>query len=87
MNKIGLIPSRYKSSRFPGKPLELIKGIPMFVHVYHRAKLSNLDEVYLCTDDKRIYDTAQEFKIDVFMTSQDHKNGTERCMKLVNFLI
>ena len=86
MNKIGLIPSRYKSSRFPGKPLELIKGIPMFVHVYHRAKLSNLDEVYLCTDDKRIYDTAQEFKIDVFMTSPDHKNGTERCYEASKFL-
>ena len=87
MNKIGLIISRYKSSRFPGKPLELIKGIPMFVHVYHRAKLSNLDEVYLCTDDKRIYDTAQEFKIDVFMTSQITKMGLKDVMKLVNFLI
>jgi len=79
MDKIGLIPSRYKSSRFPGKPLELIKGIPMFVHVYHRAKLSKLDKVFVCTDDKRIYNEAKKYNIDALMTSVEHNNGTERC--------
>ena len=55
MKTIGIIPCRYQSSRFPGKPLALIDGKPMMWHVYQRALESNiLDEVYIATDDERI---------------------------------
>jgi 3-deoxy-manno-octulosonate cytidylyltransferase (CMP-KDO synthetase) len=83
---IGLIPARFESNRFPGKPLELIEGIPMFAHVYFRSKLANLDEVYVCTDSIKILTKAKELKIPVILTSKNHKNGTDRCAEAVSKL-
>jgi len=79
MVKIGLIPARLGSKRLKNKPLEIIEGYPMFFHVYKRAKMSSLNEVYLCTDSKVIMNIAKEFKIPAILTSTKHKNGTERC--------
>jgi len=86
MKRIGLIPSRYKSTRFEGKPLSLIEDIPMFCHVYYRSRLSSLDSVYICTDDSRIYDIAKKKDINVLMTSESHQNGTERCHEAIDIL-
>lgn len=86
MKIIGLIPARYKSTRFPGKPLELIEGLPMFAHAYFRSKLSNLDEAYVCTDSYEILSKAKELKIPAILTSKIHKNGTDRCAEAVEKL-
>jgi 3-deoxy-manno-octulosonate cytidylyltransferase (CMP-KDO synthetase) len=83
---IGLIPARYKSTRFPGKPLELIEGLPMFAHVYFRSRLANLDESYVCTDSYEILNKAKELKIPAILTSKNHKNGTDRCGEAVKKL-
>ena len=74
MKKIGLIPCRMESSRLPNKPLKEISGLPMFSHVYFRSKLSNLDEVHVCTDSDEIAEVAKKFKIPIIITSKDHKN-------------
>ena len=86
MKTIGLIPARYKSTRFPGKPLELIEGLPMFAHVYFRSRLANLDESYICTDSYEILNKAKELKIPAILTSKNHKNGTDRCGEAVKKL-
>ncbi|MCF0130868.1 MAG: NTP transferase domain-containing protein, partial [Pseudobutyrivibrio sp.] len=75
MKIIGVIPARYKSSRFPGKPLALIKGKPMIQWVYERASLcENIDELVVATDDEMIYNTCQKLDINVMMTG-DQKTG------------
>ena len=74
-----VIPARYSSSRFPGKPLALIKGKPMIIHVYERAKNAKLaSKVIIATDDMRIFNTAKEFNADVRMTDSNLKSGTDR---------
>lgn len=79
MKIIGVIPARYESSRFPGKPLKMICGKPMIQRVYERARMvEELDEVYVATDDERIAHCCQEKSIPVVMTSVEHRNGTER---------
>jgi len=79
MRIIGIIPSRYQSSRLPGKPLKDICGKPMVWWVYNRAKLvEKLDEVYVATDDERIFDVCRSYDIPCVMTSPDHRNGSER---------
>lgn len=79
MKIIGVIPSRYQSTRLPGKPLKDICGHPMVWWVYQRAKRVNrLDEVYVATDDKRIENVCRKYNIPVVMTAVEHKNGTER---------
>ncbi|TAL64927.1 MAG: 3-deoxy-manno-octulosonate cytidylyltransferase, partial [Bacteroidetes bacterium] len=82
-NFAGIIPARYASSRFPGKPLALIGDKPMIQRVYEQAGKA-LDLVYVATDDKRIYDTVLKFGGKAIMTSPDHQNGTERCEEAVN---
>jgi len=78
----GIIPARYESSRFPGKPLALIGNKPMIQRVYEQvSKL--LDLVYVATDDKRIYDTVINFGGKAIMTSPDHQSGTDRCAEAV----
>ena len=78
MNKfIGIIPARYASSRFPGKPLADIGGMTMIERVY-RQVCKELDEVYVATDDNRIYDAVTAFGGKVVMTSANHKSGTDR---------
>lgn len=79
MKIIGVIPARYKSSRFPGKPLVDICGKPMVWWTYHQAiQVQELDEVYVATDDIRILETCKELDIRVIMTSEDNKTGTDR---------
>ena len=79
MKIIGVIPARYQSSRFPGKPLADICGYPMIWWVYHRAKLVNrLNEVTVATDDERILAVCNKYDIPAIMTSKEHRNGSER---------
>lgn len=78
MKVIGVIPARYGSSRFPGKPLSDICGKPMFWWVYKQALKAKMDEVYLATDDSRIYDKAKELNVNVIMTSTEHKTPNDR---------
>jgi 3-deoxy-manno-octulosonate cytidylyltransferase (CMP-KDO synthetase) len=78
-NKVSaIIPARYGSSRFPGKPLALIGGIPMIKRVHDQAARA-LDSVWVATDDQRIFDTVSAFGGKVVMTSADHRSGTDRC--------
>lgn len=76
---IGIIPARYASTRFPGKPLIDIKGKSMIQHVYERAKRSSLDKIIVATDDQRIFDNVSDFGGDVVMTAAGHPSGTDRC--------
>lgn len=79
MKVIGVIPARYESSRFPGKPLADICGKPMIWWVYNQAiKCELLTEVYVATDDERIEQACKENGINVIMTSDEHKTGTDR---------
>ena len=77
MKFIGIIPARYASSRFPGKPLADLGGRPMIQRVYEQARKA-LDTVIVATDDVRIYDCVQSFGGDVVMTSPNHTCGTDR---------
>lgn len=76
---IGIIPSRYGSTRFPGKPLVDIAGKPMIQRVYEQALQSELDDVLVATDDQRIYELVQDFGGKAIMTGV-HENGTARCV-------
>jgi len=79
MNVIGVIPARYKSTRFPGKPLAEILGKPMIYHVYQSAsQASLLTRTVVATDDKRIADACDEYDIPWVMTSDHHPTGTDR---------
>lgn len=75
---IGIIPARYASSRFPGKPLAKIGDKPMIQRVYEQVKKA-LDTVYVATDDKRIEAAVNGFGGNVVMTSDKHTSGTDRC--------
>jgi 3-deoxy-manno-octulosonate cytidylyltransferase (CMP-KDO synthetase) len=78
----GIIPARYQSSRFPGKPLADIAGRPMIWHVYGQAqKCAELSSVVLATDDDRIRSVAEKWKIPVVMTRPDHPSGTDRVLE------
>lgn len=79
MKIIGVIPARYKSSRFPGKPLADICGKPMIWWVYQQCKkVEDFAEVYVATDDEKIFETCKSLNIEVMMTSDKHKTGTDR---------
>ncbi len=75
---IGIIPARYASSRFPGKPLAKIGSMTMIERVYRQAS-KELDDVLVATDDNRIADAVKAFGGNVVMTSQEHRSGTDRC--------
>ncbi|UCD32286.1 MAG: 3-deoxy-manno-octulosonate cytidylyltransferase [Desulfobacterales bacterium] len=78
----GIIPARYGSTRFPGKPLADILGKPMFWHVFKRASQCNeIDQVVLATDDKRIATAAKTLDVPVVMTRSDHVSGTDRVLE------
>jgi 3-deoxy-manno-octulosonate cytidylyltransferase (CMP-KDO synthetase) len=79
MKFTGIIPARYASTRFPGKPLAIIGNIPMIQHVYNRCIESRLDDVVIATDDPRIEKTVLDFGGKVVMTSPSHPSGTDRC--------
>ncbi|MGN1306022.1 MAG: cytidylyltransferase domain-containing protein, partial [Oscillospiraceae bacterium] len=83
MKIIGVIPARYESSRFPGKPLADICGKPMIWWVYNQAlKVKRFDAVYVATDDERIESVCKELDINVIMTSDKHKSGTDRAAEV-----
>jgi 3-deoxy-manno-octulosonate cytidylyltransferase (CMP-KDO synthetase) len=81
-----IIPARYASTRFPGKPLADIAGKPMIQHVYERALLSDAQRVIIATDDQRIADVATAFGAEVCMTKEDHPSGTDRLQEVVHKL-
>jgi len=81
----GIIPARYASTRFPGKPLAFLGDKPMIQWVYEQAGKS-LDIVYVATDDKRIFNAVTDFGGKVVMTSTDHMSGTDRCAEAVNLI-
>ncbi|MEB7723123.1 3-deoxy-manno-octulosonate cytidylyltransferase [Staphylococcus equorum] len=79
MKVIAIIPARYESTRFPGKPLAKILGKPMIQVVYERAKSAQyIDEVVVATDHKDIYKTVKSFGANAVMTSNKHESGTDR---------
>ena len=82
MKFLGIIPARYASTRFPGKPLALLDNHSVIWHVYHRA--SQVIECVVATDDSRIYDEVKSFNGNVVMTSTSHRTGTDRCLEAYN---
>ncbi len=82
MNFVGIIPSRYASSRFPGKPLALINGKTMIQRVYEQAKQA-LEHVYVATDDERIENEVKKFGGRVVITSANHESGTDRLAEAI----
>ena len=76
---LGIIPARWGSTRFPGKPLHNIAGKPLIQHVWERAKESKiLEKVIIATDDSRIKEAAENFEAIVTMTSNTNLSGTDR---------
>ena len=87
MKVIGIIPSRYASSRFPGKPLADILGKSMIQRVYEQCKkASSLSKVIVATDDERIFNHVLDFGGEVIMTSNSHLSGTDRCNEVIQLL-
>ena len=84
MQTLGLIPSRFASTRLPGKPLINIAGKSMIQRVYEQCKKSLLlNQLVVATDDERIYQHVNEFGGNVIMTSTTHKSGTDRCNEII----
>ncbi len=80
-----IIPARFDSTRFPGKPLAVLKGKIIIQHVYEQASAANLiDSVIVATDDKRIFDAVKAFGGEAVMTSSDHVSGTDRIAEAAN---
>jgi 3-deoxy-manno-octulosonate cytidylyltransferase (CMP-KDO synthetase) len=85
MNVIGVIPARYDSSRFPGKPLVDIGGKSMIQRVYEQcSKSTSLNKLIVATDDQRIADHVKLFGGNVTLTSINHQSGTDRCAEVAN---
>lgn len=82
MKYIGIIPARFASTRFPGKPLALLGGKYVVQRVYEQVN-SFFDHTVVATDDERIYNAVREFGGNVVMTSANHKSGTDRCYEAV----
>lgn len=88
MRVLGIIPCRYNSSRFPGKPLADILGKSMVQRVYEKSSLcDNLNKIIVATDDERISFHVKSFGGNVMMTSKNHKSGTERCGEILENII
>lgn len=85
MNKaVGIIPARWSSTRFPGKPLHLIAGKPLLQRVWQRCrKAQNLDSVIIATDDMRIAEAAFDWGAEITLTSPKHQSGTDRVAEVV----
>ena len=83
MNIIGIIPARYASTRFPGKPLIDIEGKSMIQRVYEQAcQAKTISQVIVATDDERIFNAVKLFGGEVMMTSPSHQSGTDRCREV-----
>jgi len=83
---IGIIPARYASKRFPGKPLALIHNKPMIQHVYERCKQAELNDLFVATDDEKIKNVVENFGGKVVMTNSQHHSGTDRCAEAATIL-
>ena len=84
---VAVIPARYQSSRFPGKPLARINGKPMIQWVYERVSdVQEISQVYVATDDKRIMECVQGFNGNVIMTSSKHESGSDRIAECAEVL-
>lgn len=83
MSFIVVIPARFGSTRFPGKPLALINGKPMIQHVYERSMLAGAQDVIVATDDKRIGEVVKSFSGKVCYTGSHHESGTERIAEVL----
>jgi len=84
MKVLGIIPARFASSRFPGKPLIDLKGKTMIQHVYEGAsKSKRIHELVVATDDQRIVDAVKAFGGKVIMTATTHPSGTDRCAEVI----
>ena len=87
MNIVGVIPARYESTRFPGKPLADICGKPMIWWVYQQGKkVDELSEVYVATDDERIKAECEKYDMKVVMTSKNHKTHLDRLSEFVKYI-
>jgi 3-deoxy-manno-octulosonate cytidylyltransferase (CMP-KDO synthetase) len=86
MKVVGIIPSRYASTRFPSKPLQMIKGKTMIQRVWEQAWKSKLDAVVVATDDMRIADEVLKFGGQYVLTDPNHRSGTDRCREALYML-
>jgi 3-deoxy-manno-octulosonate cytidylyltransferase (CMP-KDO synthetase) len=86
MKSLGVIPARFASTRFPGKPLVDIRGKSMIQRVYEQALKSNLNKVVVATDDDRIAEEVTRFGGEFVMTASTHQSGTDRCAEVVKNL-
>lgn len=86
MKRIGIIPARYGSTRFPGKPLVEIHGKSMIRRVYEQCEKAQLDQIVVATDDARIFEHVKSFGGIAIMTSERHKSGTDRIAEAVDKL-
>ena len=86
MSVVGIIPARYASTRFPGKPLALIQGKTMIRRVCEQAWKSRLDAVVVATDDVRIADEVMGFGGQYVLTDPNHRSGTDRCREAMDLL-
>ncbi|MBF0287969.1 MAG: 3-deoxy-manno-octulosonate cytidylyltransferase [SAR324 cluster bacterium] len=85
MSVIAVIPARYQSSRFPGKPLADLAGKPMIQQVYERVtQVDAIDRVLIATDDQRIFEAVKMFGGNVIMTRSDHQTGTDRIVEAIS---
>ena len=80
---LALIPARYQSSRFPGKPLAIINGKPMIQRVYEQTAKA-FEDLCVATDDHRIADAVAAFGGKAVMTATTHNSGTERCLEALH---
>lgn len=85
MNFIAIIPARYASTRFPGKPLANLEGKPVIQHVYEKVS-SVVEDTWVATDDQRIFNTVKSFGGKAVMTRNDHKSGTDRIEEAVEII-
>ncbi|MGM0622046.1 MAG: 3-deoxy-manno-octulosonate cytidylyltransferase [Bacteroidota bacterium] len=85
MKFIAIIPARFQSTRFPGKPLAMLNNKPVIQWVYENA-VKALDEVWTATDDDRIFKTVQDFGGKAVKTSENHRSGTDRCAEAARIL-
>ena len=87
MKVIAVIPARFASTRFPGKPLALIGGKPMVIHVVERTlSTQNINQVVVATDHPEILNTVKHFGFEAIMTSDSHESGTDRCAEVLHKL-
>ncbi len=85
MKIVAIIPARYKSSRFEGKPLAMILDKPMIWWVYNQAsQVEEIDSVYVATDDQKIYDECQKYGMNVCMTDEKNLTGTDRVAEVAD---